>query len=423
MMTNPVIDPRRALEALRNGVPNRDAVYALGCGQARVEGIFRDVLAKVPSAFHDGNQAPGILVAGGFGTGKSHLLEYLEHVAQDANFVCSRVVISKETPLHDPSKVFISAVESAVVPNVTGQAIAEIALRLKPADSRYVEFWKWANDPNSGVSALFPATLFLHERVKGDPDLVEKIVAFWSGEKIAIRDVRDGLKRVGEMVSYPIKAVKVKQLGVERFLFVARLIRGAGYSGWLLLIDEAELVGRYSLLQRGKSYAEIAKWLGRIEGVAFPGLVAVIAITDDFAAAVLDEKGDRDYVGPKLRSKDVDEYAILAARAEAGMRLIEREAITLDTPDELRLNEIYHRLKQLHSEAYKWTPPDVETGEQFLRRPIRSYVRRWINEWDLKRLYPGAKIQTQEEEIGPSYVEDAELEKPLEVADGFGTGQ
>ena len=31
--------------------------------------------------------------------------------------------------------------------------------------------------------------------------------------------------------------------------------------GWLLLFDEVELIGRYTLLQRGRSYAELARWL------------------------------------------------------------------------------------------------------------------------------------------------------------------
>ncbi len=34
-------DRRRALEALRNGVPNRDAVRVLGCEQPEVEERFR----------------------------------------------------------------------------------------------------------------------------------------------------------------------------------------------------------------------------------------------------------------------------------------------------------------------------------------------------------------------------------------------
>jgi DNA replication protein DnaC len=95
---------RRAIEALRNGVPNRDAVTVLGCNQPEIEDKFRQQLQKIKQAVANGGKNEGLLVAGDFGSGKSHLLEYLMHLALEQNFVCSKVVISKETPLFDPAK-------------------------------------------------------------------------------------------------------------------------------------------------------------------------------------------------------------------------------------------------------------------------------------------------------------------------------
>lgn len=45
-MTVDTVPSRRALEALRNGVPNRDAVTALGCNQPEVERRFDAQLAS-----------------------------------------------------------------------------------------------------------------------------------------------------------------------------------------------------------------------------------------------------------------------------------------------------------------------------------------------------------------------------------------
>jgi hypothetical protein len=338
------MDYRRAMEALRNGVPNGAAVRVMGCGQQKVEQRFNEQLAAVSERLTEDKQAPGLLVCGGFGSGKSHLLEYLEHRALSENFVCSRVVISKETPLYDPAKVYRAAMESATVPDVTGQAIQEIALRLREGSPEYAQFYQWAVREESGLSAMFPATLFLHERLRGDPELVEKITGFWAGDRLAVSRVRQGLKQVGASSMFPLRTVKVGQLALERFVFAARLILGAGYRGWVLLIDEVELAGRYSLLQRGKSYAELARWLGKIKNHQVPGLTAVAAITDDFAAHVLDEKGDRDAIGNRLRSKGSEEMAALAARAETGMRIFQREALTLDPPDADTLQATYEQL-------------------------------------------------------------------------------
>ena len=83
----------RAIEALRAGVPNRDAVRALGSSQPVVEGHFEEMLSAVGQGLEVGKGVEGVLFAGDFGSGKSHLLEYLQHVALEKGFVCSKVVI------------------------------------------------------------------------------------------------------------------------------------------------------------------------------------------------------------------------------------------------------------------------------------------------------------------------------------------
>lgn len=402
---------RRAIEALRNGVPNADAVRVLGSNQERVEQAFTEKLASVQESLADGSQVSGLLIQGGFGSGKSHLLKYLEDRASSQHFVCSRIVISKETPLFDPAKVYRAAIENAVVPGRGGPAIQTIAHALRPDTPAYADLFKWANSAGSGLSELFPATLLLHERLNNDPELVEKITNFWSGDKLSIADVRQGLRQIGQAATFSIKRVRERELAVQRFAFAPRLMIAAGYRGWVLLIDEVELIGRYSALQRGKSYAELARWMGKVEGEEYPGLVAVATITDDYAARVLEEKGDLDTIGPRLRSRDTDEFNIMAARAEGGMRIIEREAITLVPPDDSVLDQTYRKLRDLHARAYRWEPPDVEFGARMVRRAMRSYVRRLINEWDLKRLYPELTVHTEEQDLTPSYEEEPELEQ------------
>jgi hypothetical protein len=409
-----VLEYRRALEALRNGVPNSHAVRVLGCGQREVEDRFRQQLEACGDLLAEQRQAEGTLVAGGFGTGKSHVLEYLQHLALTNHFVCSRVVISKETPLYDPAKVFLAAVENAVVPERRGQAVKEIAVTMMKSPS-YTHFYRWANDPENGISQLFPATLLLHERLNNDPELVEEITDFWSGERLPVARIRQGLRQCGAAAAYAVKAVPVKQLATERFAFLARMILGAGYAGWVLLIDEVELIGRYSLLQRGRSYAELARWMGHTEGGGYPGLTAVAAITDDFDISVLQEKGDSEYIGPRLRDRGTEEMAVQAARAETGMRLIQRQALHLEPPKEETLSRTYSTLKRVHAAAYEWDPPDVEGAGITARRAMRSYLRRWINEWDLQRIHPEAELHTEEEEVRPTYAEDDTLEAAAEV--------
>jgi len=105
------VDARTAIEALRAGVPNRAAIRQMGTEQTGIEHAFDAALAV---AWVDAGQTnaaagpTGIGMAGGFGTGKSHLLGYLAEVARQQGFVVSRVVVSKETPLSHPGRCGIA---------------------------------------------------------------------------------------------------------------------------------------------------------------------------------------------------------------------------------------------------------------------------------------------------------------------------
>ena len=404
---------RRALEALRNGVPNGDAVAVLGCSQPAVEREFNSMLSRLSDDSLQPNADSGLLVAGDFGSGKSHLLGYLETKALAQDFVCSRVVISKETPLFDMDKVYRAAVQNAKVPGVTGQMVEEITQKLDYNSKGYADFFIWANREDNGLHRILPATLIVQEK-DNDLELSNEINWFWSGERIQLKSVRDGLRHVGQLQGYPFRAPVSREMPPQKLRFVLELIKAAGYRGWVVLLDEIELVASYSVLQRARSYAEIARWMGRTLEERYPGLVVVGTVTADFATVVLDDKEDRDKAVPRLRSWGRNPDLLAAARAEAGIQLLERGVALLAEPDEAMLLNLYGQLKRIHSEAYSWDAPDInhDIGRGGTAR-IRSYVRRWINEWDLRRLYPDSNPEIEDTELVFNYEEDTTLEQAL----------
>ncbi len=406
---------RRALEALRNGVPNGDAVAVLGCNQQTVENDFNAFLSRVSDDSGMPDSSLGMLVAGEFGSGKSHLLSYLETQALARNFVCSRVVVSKETPLFDVDKVFKAAVENGRAPGVTGHMVEETAQKLDYNSQGYADFFVWVNREDNGLHRILPASMMVYEKFD-DHELKNDIIRFWSGDRIPLKSVRDGLRHVGQIQSYPFRAPVARELPPQKLRFVLELIKAAGYRGWVILMDEIELVANYSVLQRARSYAEITRWMGQATDEKYPGLVVVGTVTADFASVVLDEKEDRDKAAPRLRARQRDADTLAAARAETGIRLIEREQRReqrlLTEPDDEMLSNLYNQLKTIHSEAYSWDAPDIDHGiGAGGRRRIRSFVRRWINEWDLRRLYPESEPDIEENELQFRYEEDVDLEQ------------
>jgi len=407
---------RRAVEALRSGVPNADAVSALGSGQSDIEDRFTELLgdgAGPPNS--PGGGRASMLLGAGFGQGKSHLLTHLGHLATSAGFVVSTVVISKETPLHDPAKVLRAAMESAVGPDGTRDVIAEVAARLDTDSPGYAELLRWLRGPGRDMNERFEATLLLHQRLNGDApgadeEFLDSIVRFWSGDPLLMPDLRRQLKAVGEAKTFAFSPVKARDLARQRLRFLPRLLRAGGHTGWVVLFDEVELIGRYSLLQRGRSYAELARWLDGDPGDEREPLVTVAAITDDFETAVLSGKNDRESLPQRLRDKQTEEYAEVAALAEAGMRHIERDLLPLVPPDEAELGRAYRTLRKLHGSAYGWEPPDVPGLEQLGATRMRQYVRAWINEWDLVRLDPSYQPISDVIDVPNDYGEIRELD-------------
>ena len=418
---NSIVSYRRALEALRNGVPNRNAVDILGSNQPEAEDKFEDLLTKVMDADNPPSVALGMLVSGDFGSGKSHLLTHLERQALSKGFVCSKVAISKETPLYDLGRVFKSAVESGRMPDRSGRLMEELGLALKPDSQEYVDFFLWANNTaSSGLfSQIFPASLIVHERSR-DLELNGEIESFWAGDRIRTPRIKDGLRQIGQLQSYPFSAPKASELPPQRLRFAIELIKGAGYKGWVVLLDEIELVGSYSLLQRGRSYAEVTRWMGQAVDETYPGLVVVGTVTEDFASNIINPTGDnkdRDYVIPKLNS---GKYQDVTARADTGMRLLERECTRLTPPTDADVQRTISKLRDIYSAAYGWDAPHLEgkAGGAGYQSRMRYKVRAAINEWDLLRLYPDSRPETVSDDYRHTYKEDAALEQESKDDDG-----
>lgn len=409
---NGQVSARRAIEALRAGVPNRDAVSALGCSAQEVLSVFDARLQELRGSIARESQPRGMLVAADFGGGKSHVLEYLSHMARRENFAVSKVVISKETQLFDPLKVFRAAVESLVCENVVGDALRDIAVsRLSTKSPQFAELNLWLRD--SGLNSRFAATTWLFEQAGADSEIQDELVGFWEGTAIQVGHLRQGLRQTGAAKLFALEKIGIKELARQRFKFMARLLRAARYDGWVILLDELELMGRYTVLQRGRAYAELARLLGLADDLAVPGLLAVGAVTPDYASAVIDEKDDRNQIGFRFRSRGDLESDMTAALAESAMDAIERELLRLREPSQDDLADVLARLSEIYTTAYDCTPARLDasfkTGQQ-----MREYIRSWITTWDLNRVAPTYEPEIELERITDDYAEDALLEKAVE---------
>ena len=402
---------RIAIEALRAGVPNREAVRLLGTEQTAIEQGFEAALCR---AWADGvRPGSGLGIAGDFGTGKSHLLGYLSEVALAQGFVVSRVVVSKETPLSDPARLFQAALREAALPdrNDDPMTAALAELRRHPADLSSLQAAVSARD--SGFAPVFGALLFLLGRAATPAERVHRFEKFLAGGRLAQTDLRQALKEAGAARMFDLRVVPAAQLARQLARFAPLLFRKAGFAGWCLVLDEVELIGRYTPLQRALAYAELAGWLGLEPSVRVPGLVTVYAITDDFRAAVIEARGDADKLPERLRLKGRPAQAALT---QAGIRHISTAPHRLVPPADADLMACHDRLRDLYTGAYDWPAPAAPAATRTAAGTMRHYIKGWIAYWDLLRL-DGALTRIVTGTLAMNYTESSDFSLPAEAED------
>jgi P-loop Domain of unknown function (DUF2791) len=407
------LEARTAIEALRAGVPNRAAIRQMGTEQTGIENAFEAALTVAWTA--TGPNPTGIGMAGGFGAGKSHMLGYLAEVARQQDFVVSRVVVSKETPISHPGHVLAAALRDAALPDRPDDpsSACVAALRERPEALDALELSVGTSE--TGFPPIFAACLFLLRRASTTQDVLHRIARLWSSARVNTRVIRQALVAAGAGRAFSLKPLSAAELTEQLTRFVPLLFRAAGYAGWCILFDEIELIGRYTPLQRGLSYAWLAAWLGLDDARRFRGIVVAYAITDDFATAVIDARLDSEKLPDRLTLKGRTGEAALAL---AGIHHIERTVLRhrLLPPTLSDLAACHDKVRHLYSDAYDWPAPPLPPAERTSSRTMRQFIKGWITQWDLLRL-EGLDVLLVSGSIVSNYTEDTTLGEPYILDD------
>ena len=383
------------------------ATRRLGTDEHAIENTFIDGLKRVRDADAGGDLVTGRLIAGEFGAGKSHLLGYLAEQALMHDFVVSKVTISKETPLFNPERVFAAGVRNAAVQEVNDDIMRVVIERLLDRTGELQKLEAAISRPECGFASIFAALLHILPKNVVNAEDRAAIARFFGGARLGTPRVRTWLRGAGSIKLFDLGHVRAADLAQQRILLAPMLFQAAGFAGWCLMFDELELIARYSTFQRGKSYAELARWLGLDPKVAMRGTVAIGAMTSDFKDEVFGRRLDQERIPALLQARDLDQAAHLA---DVAMATIEKGMQELMRPDATRLGRSLEDTRWLYEQSYGWKPPTSGIGEQRAGKPIREYVKSWITGWDIERLY-GTRDAIDVQPIPTDYAENLDLEK------------
>ncbi len=101
----------------------------------------------------------------------------------------------------------------------------------------------------------------------------------------------------------------------------------------------------------------------------------------------------------------------MASQAERGMQIIRRNKSSLERLNSGKIREMFEKLRSVYAAAYGWEP-GADYAEPDVTARIRQHIKRWITEWDLKRLYPDYQPVIESTQLIPAYTEIPELEGP-----------
>lgn len=381
-------EAQRVIQALRTGVPTRAVVQTLGSGQSMLEKHLLASLSDVRSGADA--RVSGFVFNGGFGQGKSHLLEVFSTLALNANFVVSYATVSRNLPLHMSLSILNELAASARVRDQVDGGLVEVISDAVENGVRFNELVRWtdAEVASGRLASLFGGIASALCELRPSGDHFEVIIQYLNGNGVypVIGDVRKAIAAVGVdsgQLKKPTAATRAEQ--TARFL--SRLFCEIGYAGWVILIDELELIRLQGPVSRGKAYAELAFWMGLDPQRPLSNVVTVGAVTDDFVHVYLNQdiESDRTLIPNRLRSTDSN--FDLAIPAEIGMDfLIQQDANTTQRLTLRRASEVQTAIRQQYALALACSPSEITiTAPEVRKLPIRTMIRKWITYWDLER--------------------------------------
>ena len=357
-------EARHVIEALRSGIPSR----AVGqyFSEAR-PGIMKEISGHLDETCETG-KSKGMIIAGKYGEGKTHLLNTVLSMAHSNNMVVSYLSLSKETPFDKLYLVYQKLVNNTFLPKRVQPGFTQILEKMTPGSPAANELLLYAAKHLETDKLYYLLRAYLNTE-----DLDEKFMlqADLEGDFIANVLLKQIYRRIyNERVKYNVNFSKTKHCR-DYFSFLSRLFRLMGYNGWVILIDETELIGRLSKKARLNAYRNMAQFLlpdGRLEGI-----YTLFALGASYTEDVIETKHDYE---------NLEEiYSEQQEPVRTVLNLITRaQQLAPLTDSEIR--EVLKKIQVFHGRAYDWNPnismgtilAATQSGGYLLRTKLRAAI-------------------------------------------------
>ncbi|ANU50275.1 hypothetical protein ADH76_04665 [Enterocloster clostridioformis] len=357
-------EARHVIEALRSGIPSR----AVGqyFSEAR-PGIMKEISGHLDETCETG-KSKGMIIAGKYGEGKTHLLNTVFSMAHSNNMVVSYLSLSKETPFDKLYLVYQKLLNNTFLPKRVQPGFTQILEKMTPGSPAANELLLYAAKHLETDKLYYLLRAYLNTE-----DLDEKFMlqADLEGDFIANVLLKQIYRRIyNERVKYNVNFSKTKHCR-DYFSFLSRLFRLMGYNGWVILIDETELIGRLSKKARLNAYRNMAQFL--LPDERLEGIYTLFALGASYTEDVIETKHDYENleeIYPE-QQEPVRTVLNLITRAQQLAPLTDSE-----------IREVLKKIQVFHGRAYDWNPnismgtilAATQSGGYLLRTKLRAAI-------------------------------------------------
>ena len=358
---------RHVVEALRSGVPSR----AVGEYFSEARPVMMKRIRTALEGVGESGRSAGMIFTGRYGEGKTHLLNTVFGMAAQSNMVVSMISLGKESPVDKPWLLYQKLAANTYLPGARQPGFRSALEALTPGSAVTGELLGYASREldTDRHYFLLKALLNTQEEEERSAFLADLEGAFATGAAI-----KRSFRRITGTVAKFNQPFSKRKHSMDYFYFLSHLFRALGYSGWVLLLDEAELIGRMGKATRGRSYREMDHLLHpdpRLEAT-----FALFAMSSSYAEDVIDKKHDRENVAQQFAD---DPEALRRANATMDAILSAPELAPLSRAEILN---VLSSIQDFHSRAYDWHPevdPEsiyraTESGGYLLRTKIRAAI-------------------------------------------------
>ncbi|GAB4210306.1 MAG: hypothetical protein OHK0012_00230 [Synechococcales cyanobacterium] len=377
------------IESLRSGIPTRLATRLLPDLRPQVTATVTQQLQRL----RQGERPQGSLLWGAYGQGKTHTLTCLEHLALDLGLAVSRVALSRSVSLHQLFSFYGRVASVLRVPN---SHMAGIPWLMHQAAERFDPLFQ----DLERFSHPLPAWIFWDAlRTSGEEQ--EVLLGDLSGAaRIPVVEwKRLHRKQSGGTVPPLPGTFKVALHADAYFGVLAEALRAAGCSGWVILIDELELIGRLGPAGRLKAYRHLQWLLNWNQTMPFPIYVVGVMATglqDIWRGSTrAPHKGDQQAMPELARIKLGEEDG--AAMQRFFQRALQTQFNPVLPPlSTAAVVALLTEIQALHALAYGWQP-DPQRGleglvSQMGDQPLRTYIRAVLEVLDLEFIYRDGEV-------------------------------